>query len=333
MKPTVYVYALGGTIAMTSTNEGHGVEPVLDARALLGGVPGVDQVARIEAGGRRPVAGAHLRLGDLIAVARHLEDVLAGDVVGDVDGIVITQGTDTIEETAFALDLLTNADKPIVVTGAMRNPAQVGAEGPANLLNAVRVAASERARGLGVVVTMNDEIHAARFVRKAHASRPSAFTSPVVGPIGWVAEDRVRVPLRPSGRLHIDVRADAEPPPVALVTVAIGDDARVLGYLRALGYAGVVVAGFGVGHVPEWLVEEAERLARSIPVLLASRTGAGEGFRETYGFRGSERDLLSRGLLSAGSLDPYKARVLLSFALAADWRHSQIACATDWLSS
>lgn len=329
MEPMVHVFALGGTIAMTSSGTGRGVEPVLDAKALLDAVPGIDGVARIKAGGRPPVPGAHLRLGDLVELAGHLESVLGGGV----DGAVITQGTDTIEETAFALDLLSGADEPIVVTGAMRSPAQAGADGPANLLNAVRVAASKAARGLGAVVTMNDEIHAARFVRKAHASRPSAFASPVAGPIGWVAEDRVRVPLRPSGRVHVPAPRNLEPPPVALVTAAIGDDARILGRLVDLGYAGAVLAGFGVGHVPDRFVEAVERLAHSMPVLLASRTGAGEGFRGTYGFRGSERDLLARGLLSAGALDPYKARVLLSLALSVHWRPEQIADAVERLSS
>jgi L-asparaginase len=214
----------------------------------------------------------------------------------------------------------------------MRAPGQAGADGPANLLNAVRVAASDRARGLGVLVTMNDEIHAARFARKTHTSRPSAFTGSGVGPIGWVAEGRVRIPLRPAGRVHIRLRRGSEPPPVALVTAAIGDDGRVLRQLPGLGYAGAVLAGFGAGHLPGWLVEDAARVAERIPVLLASRSGAGEGFRRTYGFPGSERDLLSRGLISAGFLDPPKARVLLALSVAAGWPPEQVAAACEQLA-
>lgn len=327
MPRRVHVLALGGTIAMTAREEGGGVEPTLDARDLIAGVPGIAAAARIEASGFRRLPGAHLRFADLLDLRRRIDELLASGC----DGIVLTQGTDTIEETAFALDLLSDAGAPIVVTGAMRNPGLPGADGPANLLNAVRIAACGNAAGLGVVVTMDDQIHAARFVRKGHTSRPSAFASPNAGPLGWVAEGRVRLPLRPSGRVHVDLPPDAEPPPVALVTIALGDDARVLHGLE-LRYAGAVLAGFGAGHLPDRLVEDAARLAERIPVVLASRTGAGEVFRNTYGFAGSERDLLARGLLGAGVLDPLKARVLLSLALGAGWPPGRIAGAFDALT-
>lgn len=329
MTRTVHVLSLGGTIAMTTRADGRGVEPALDAAALVAGVPELAAVARIEAEEFRRLPGAHLRLTDLVALAGRVRELVAAGS----DGVVVTQGTDTIEEVAFALDLLSGADRPVVVTGALRGPGQPGADGPANLLAAVRVAAGDEARGLGVVVTMNDEIHAARFVRKLHTSRPSAFASPSAGPIGWVAEDRVRIPLRPAARVVIGAPLGTQPPPVALVTVTLGDDGRVLRELADLGFGGVVLAGFGAGHVPGHLVDDATRLARRIPVVLASRCGAGEGFRTTYGFPGSERDLLSRGLLTAGALDPFKARILLSLALGAGWRTERIAEAFDQLSA
>lgn len=112
------------------------------------------------------------------------------------DGIVITQGTDTIEETAFVLDLLVDAETPIVVTGAMRNPSLPGADGPANLLASVQVASSFAARGLGTLVVFNDEVHAARFVRKTHTQNPATFRSSPVGPIGWISEGTPRIPTR-----------------------------------------------------------------------------------------------------------------------------------------
>ncbi|MEU8797663.1 asparaginase [Spirillospora sp. NPDC048819] len=325
----VHVLALGGTIAMTSPGEGHGVRPALNARSLIDGVPGLADVAEVGFDAVRPVPGAHLRLGDIQAVAAR-----AGELLADgADGVVVVQGTDTLEETAFALDLLCASDRPVVVTGAMRNPGMPGADGPANLLAAVRVAASEAAAGVGTVVVMNDEIHAARFARKGHTTRPSAFGGAGVGPIGWIAEDRVRVPLRPARRVRLVPHGGAEPPPVALVTVALGDDGRVLARLAGLGYAGVVLAAFGAGHVPDALVDEAARLTESMPVVLTSRTGAGEGLRATYAFPGSETDLLSRGLIGGGALDPYKARVLLSLALAAGWDRRRIADAIERLSA
>ncbi|WP_433461762.1 asparaginase [Spirillospora sp. CA-128828] len=324
----VHVLALGGTIAMTSAGDGGGVRPALDARALVAGVAGLSAVAEIDFDVVRPVPGAHLWLGDIQAVAERIGDLLEDGV----DGVVVAQGTDTLEETAFALDLLCESDRPIVVTGAMRNPTMPGADGPANLLGAVRVAASEAASGLGTLVVMNDEIHAARFVRKRHTSRPSAFGGAGVGPIGWIAEERVRVPLHVGHRVHVVPLPGAEPPPVALVSVALGDDGRVLDRLADLGFAGVVLAAFGAGHLPERMVDAAARLAETMPVVLTSRTGAGEGFRGTYDFPGSEIDLLSKGLISGGALDSYKVRVLLSLALAAGWGTGRIAEAIERLS-
>src|SRR6185437_9696095 len=143
-------------------------------------------------------------------------------------GIVITQGTDTIEETAFALDLLWAGHAPIVITGAMRNPSLPGADGPANLLAAVQVAASPTARGLGALVVFNDEIHAARFVSKTHTARLSAFRSRTVGPIGWLSEGRPVIAAAPLGRFHLNVPSDAVVPPVALIRLSLGDDGRIL---------------------------------------------------------------------------------------------------------
>ncbi|MFI0407469.1 asparaginase [Actinomadura sp. 3N508] len=327
----VHVLALGGTIAMTGREPGRGVRPELDARALVAGVPALASVADIGFDAVRPVPGAELRLGDITAVAARAGELLDGR--DGVDGVVVTQGTDTLEETAFALDLLCGSDRPVVVTGAMRNPDMPGADGPANLLAAVRVAASGAAAGAGTVVVLNDEIHAARFVRKGHTSRPSAFGGAGAGPIGWVAEERVRMPLRPARRVRVVAPPVAEPPPVALVTAALGDDGRLLSRLPELGYAGAVIAAFGAGHLPHRMADEAARLAGSMPVVLASRTGAGEGFRDTYAFPGSESDLLGRGLIGAGALDPAKARVLLSLALAAGWDARRISDAIERLSA
>lgn len=310
-QPRIRVIALGGTIAMTPDAAG-GAVPTLTAADLVAAVPGLADVGEVTADTFRAVPGAHLRLADLVALAGEI-DRATGDAGGAVDGVVVTQGTDTLEETAFALDLLCASDAPIVVTGAMRTPAQPGADGPANLLASCRTAASPRARGCGVLVVLDDTIHAARFVGKRHTSRPSAFASEPAGPVGWVAEDRVRLPLRPRARVHLDVPADATLPRVALVTAALGDD---LDHLDVLDVDGVVVEAFGAGHLPAAVVDRVSALAERVPVVLASRTGAGETYRHTYGFDGSERDLLARGLVPAGALDGPKARLLLALTLA-----------------
>ncbi|WP_330350838.1 asparaginase [Streptomyces sp. NBC_00582] len=228
----------------------------------------------------------------------------------------MVQGTDTIEESAFLLDLHHRHDEPLVVTGAMRNPTLAGPDGPANLYGAVVAAADPRVRGGGVLVVLNDEIHAARRVRKSHTTSPAAFTSPGTGPVGLIAEGRVLLtsplpprtdPLAPAAR---DVR-------VGLYTVSLGDDGTLLEAWDGR-CDGLVVAAFGGGHVPERLVEGLGRLAGRIPVVLASRIDNGPVLTATYGYPGSERDLIGRGLVPAGDLGPYRARLLLRTLLAHD---------------
>lgn len=324
----VHVIALGGTIAMTEV-AGGGVAPTLGATQLTTALlPIRPNGLRLDSSTFRTKPGAHLDLADLVQLRDRTDELFTAGV----DGVVITQGTDTIEETGFALDLLSDAERPIVVTGAMRHPAQPGADGPANLLAAVQLAAAEESRDAGVLVVMDEVVHAARFVRKTHTFRPSAFVSAGAGPVGWVTEGRVRVPIRPSRRLHLDVAATDPVPPVAVLAAALGDDGRFAAAVADLGYAGAVVAGFGAGHVPARQAAHLGDLAMELPVVLASRTGAGEIGRTTYGFPGSERDLLGRGLIGAGSLDPFKARVLLSYALALGWPPDRIAAAYEQLS-
>jgi L-asparaginase len=311
--PKVSVISLGGTIAMTRQSaSNHGVAPALDADALLAAVPGLqDSSIALATRSLRSLPGASLGFDDLDELAA----VITEDAATGPTGFVITQGTDTIEETAYYLDLATNLTAPIVVAGAMRNPTMAGADGPANLLAAVQVAASSDAHGLGCLVVMNDEIHAARHVRKTHAISTAAFTSPNSGPLGRVVEGQPRFhtrpgprPTLPNGRAHRQVR-------VGLVPICLGDDGELL---RSLGrnLDGLVIAAFGAGHVPATLVPLLEDHARRIPVILTSRTGAGPVLRHTYGFSGSEQDLQDRGLINGSWLDPYKARVLLHLLLA-----------------
>jgi L-asparaginase len=311
VKSSVAVFGLGGTIAMTQTTGG-GVSPALSAPELLAAVPGLSDVeAGIRAVDFRQKPGASLSFGDLFELVTAINDALAGGCTG----VVVTQGTDTIEEVAYALDLLLPTDAPVVVTGAMRNPTMAGADGPANILAAVRVALSPRARGLGCLVVLNDQIHAARWVRKTHTGSTAAFASPGHGPLGEVVEGHVRIPIgirHRSPALHPDPAREVR---VGVATVVLGDDGRLI---EAIGahVDGLVVAAFGVGHVPAGVVPVLAGLAERIPVVLASRVGAGPVHDSTYAFPGSERDLLARGLISAGYLDPLKARILLHLLVA-----------------
>jgi L-asparaginase len=323
-RPKVAVLSLGGTISSTSAG-GPGVVPTLTGESLVEDVPQIAKVADVSATSFRQVASSELTVDDLAELAaeiiHRIEDGAAG--------VVVTQGTDTIEESAFVLDLLVDRDEPVVVTGAMRNPTLPGADGPANLLASVQVAASDVARGLGTVVVLNDEIHAARFVRKTHTQSPATFESPLAGPLGFVSEGTPRVALRPANRHHVSLPADSRDRPVALLTGTLGDDGRLVGEVERLGYAGLVIEAMGGGHLPSVTVEPLAKLASRMPVVLASRAGGGEVLRRTYGFPGSETDLLSRGLINAGTLDGRKARLLLSLLLRSGASEVEISATFD----
>jgi L-asparaginase len=309
--PRVTVFSMGGTISSVDSG-GKGVEPTLTGEALVSDVLEIAGVADVSAVSFRQAASGELRIEDLVELAAEI----SGRIDSGAAGVVVTQGTDTIEETSFCLDLLVNREAPVVVTGAMRNPTLPGADGPANLLAAIQVAASDAARGLGTVVVLNDKIHAARFVRKSHTSNPATFRSDPIGPLGWISEYVPRVVVRPTGQHKVTLAEGAqEDRPVALYHVVLGDDGRLLPKIEEAEYAGLVVEAMGGGHVPSLMVERLEDLASKMPVVLASRTGGGEVLRSTYGFIGSETDLLDRGLIYAGPLDGRKARLLVTLLL------------------
>ncbi|MDG4767722.1 asparaginase [Solwaraspora sp. WMMD406] len=312
--PRVVVFGLGGTIAMTSGTGGGAVSPTLTARQLVDAVPGLaDAPIAVDVVDFRRRPGASLTIADLTDLHTAATHALADGATG----VVVTQGTDTIEETAYLLDLLHHRPEPIVVTGAMRNPTLAGADGPANILAAIHTAASPAARDQGCLVAFADEIHAARWVTKTHSTSGATFRSLDTGPLGYVLEGTVRMLNRVPHRLTVPTPRRADTATVALYTVTLDDDPTIL---DAIGRHcdGLVVAGFGVGHVPEPLLDTLTALAGRIPVVLASRTPAGPTLTHTYGFPGSEQDLIGRGLIPVGWLHPYKARILLRALLAAD---------------
>ncbi|MFJ5990764.1 asparaginase [Lentzea sp. NPDC092896] len=294
MSSQVAVASLGGTITMTGSGA---VSPTLGAKDLVQGLE-VGEIATLAT-----IPGASLTFTTLLDAF----DWADKQVSQGAQGVVIIQGTDTLEETAYFFDCLWPHEEPIVVTGAMRHPGLPGADGPANLAAAVSVAAAQNSRGRGALLVLNDEIHAARWVRKTHSSLMNAFTS-FPGPLGLVVEGAPQY-FHPAHRLAALPRP-LEAPAVPLIEATVDDDGSVLDWLNVKG---AVVAAAGVGHVSAGMAEAISRA--QFPVVVATRTGAGTTFRDTYGFTGSESDLIRRGVVMAGWLCPRKARVLLRLVL------------------
>ena len=320
--PRVVLFALGGTISMAG-QDGRGVITRLTGKDLVGSVEALG-TGEIDVRDAAAVPSANLSFGDILDVAGEA----AAAVAEGAAGIVLTQGTDTLEETAFLVDSVWPHDAPFVLTGAMRNPALPGADGPANLQAAVAVAASRSARRRGALVVFNDDIHAARHVRKTHSTSTATFSSPDTGAIGHVVERVPRFLAQVSQRTPITgiSRDRLAATRIALYTMTLDDDGALLGQIGG-SYQGLVVAGFGVGHVPAVLAPVLGDLAAAMPVVLTSRTGAGPVLTDTYGAIGSERDLRDRGLISGGFVHPYKARVLLRLLVAQGAPASAVATA------
>ncbi|MCF2586762.1 asparaginase domain-containing protein [Brevibacterium sp. UCMA 11752] len=311
--PRLLVAALGGTIASTSNQSG-GVAPALSG-AEIAAAAGLDQIWRdLQADFTQvsQVSSANVTLNMLFEV-RELAHA------SEADGIVLTQGTDTLEESAFALWLLNDSAAHIAATGAMRNPTLPGADGPANVRAAALTALSPLSMGLPSSLVFNDEIHDPRFVRKSHVTSTAAFSSgPVLGAIGWISEDTVRLPHAPAASVSPFVglpRPDTIAK-VALTEVGMGEPEETLTQLLGSGFSGVVIAGVGGGHVPEHLVPALTRLGEEMSVILASRPGSGASLTRTYGYPGGEIGLLESGLIPAGILDARKARIVLTLALS-----------------
>lgn len=310
-RPAVHVLTTGGTISSRPGED-------LTGEALLDGVPGLREVARVSVEEFSRIGSSKMTTAHWLRLGRRIRALFEGRP--DLAGIVVTHGTDTMEETAFFLHLAVSDPRPVVVTGAMRPPATAGADGPANLLDAVRAAASPDSRGRGALVVMNDEIHRAPAVQKAHTSRADAFRSPGEGPVGSASLGavRYRLPAR-SGPLH--GRFDAalgwdRLPRVRIGYSYAGADAWSLRSLADDGAVGLVVASMGRGNLSA-AQEEAVRVVaeRGIPVVISSRTMAGP---VPVGEPGD-------GIVGAGHLNPQQARVLFCLALTETERPEELA--------
>ncbi|HEX6629690.1 MAG TPA: asparaginase [Gemmatimonadaceae bacterium] len=302
----------GGTISMRHDPAAGGAVPALSAGEIVAATRGIEAVAEValEEWGAHP--GPHMTPERQWALRGRIAELLARP---EVQGVVVTHGTDTMEETAYLLARSLPTGKPVVLTGAMRSGSDLGWDGPVNLLDSVRVAAAPCAGTYGVVVTMGGRVFSGLDVMKAHTHMPDAFESPGLGPVGVVDDGRVifrralaavSEPLTPQGLCL----------PVDIVPAYAGADSRLLDAVRQSA-RGVVIAALGRGNVPPAMVPGIERcLAAGLPVVVASRSPRGR-VGPTYGYPGGARRLLEAGAMLAGSRRPQQARTDLMLALGA----------------
>ena len=302
----------GGTISMVANAEAGGKVPTLDGAAILARAPGIEAIADLELVDLGRTPASHFTFPKLFEIAAAVRDRLEDPAV---DGVVVVQGTDVIEETAFLWDLVLDSEKPVIVTGAMRAASDANDDGPENLRNAVRCAASPAMRGSGVSVVLDGTINPADGVTKTHASSLDTFQCLDTGQLGQVGADGVEVRRARGARRRVatDRAADGIP----LITAHVAMDGTLLDAAAALRPPGIVVEATGAGNTNAPLMEAAGRaVAAGIVVAFTSRCAAGAA-SGTYAFPGGGATWLRAGALLAGHLSGPKARVALAAGLGA----------------
>ncbi|WP_455477145.1 asparaginase [Bartonella sp. B41] len=326
----IAVGTLGGTIAMAADNFGQ-MQPTLTSDLLIKSVPSLNDVADIYAQTLTQLPSGSLSfkiLFDIIEWA--IQQINDG-----AEGIVLTQGTDTLEETAFFLSLYWNKAEPLIVTGAMRMPCEAGADGPANILAATRVAAHQRSRNRGVLVVINDTIHSPYWVQKSNTVKTETFQSESAGTLGTILEEKLIYFNDKSFFPMIFKPPKKDNHQVAILYSSLSSDIRLIEFCLKSGYyAGLVIAGFGAGHCSFQEADIIRQYAKKTPIIIASRCYSGSTTRKTYGYKGSETDMIDSGAIMSGYLSPVKARLLLWTFLAQELSLEQIkTCWNDWTIS
>ena len=305
---TILLLHTGGTISMKVQEDGsvkpNESNPITEAKSTLASYANIIELEAFN------LPSPHITPTEML-ILRDLIETQAG--LYHLDGVVITHGTDTLEETAYFLDVTTRFKFPIVLTGAMRSSNELGADGVYNLIEAVRVACDEKARDKGVLVVMNDEIHQAFNITKTSTSSVNTFQSPQYGPIGLVTKKAVHIQQQPMRRQYVPVQQLTKK--VALLKVYAGMEASIVSAVMASGYDGLVLEGFGQGNVPPEVAEVVTELVQNgIPVVLVSRcfNGITEG---VYSYEGGGKQLEDAGVIFANGINGQKARLKLLIGL------------------
>jgi L-asparaginase len=317
-KPRVHIVATGGTIA--STNYYSGQPGLITVAQLLRAVPALDSIATISAQQFSNVGSSAMTPAMWLGLSRSITDTLRARP--ELAGVVVTHGTDTMEETAYFLDLTVADPRPVIVAGAMRPSDGIGADGPANLYNAVRVAGTTTARNRGAMIVLNDEILAARDATKSNTVRTNAFTSPYRGDLGLAEPEGIVFHRPPSRRAVFDLGSVRELPRVDIAYSYAGADGADIDAFVAAGAKGIVVAATGRGNIPPLQSQAVERaLAKGVVVVVGTRTGSGSVPVGT----GTRAGSTTPAAIGAGDLNVQKARVLLMLALTQSTDRTAIA--------
>ena len=310
-RPQVVILATGGTIAGQQKKPGEAgyTAGQLAVDAILAAVPELHTVAQVSGEQIASIGSQDMNDQVWLRLLRRINELVNDQAVG---GVVVTHGTDTMEETAFFLDLTVATDKPVVLVGAMRPATAAGADGPLNLLNAVRIAAAPESRGRGVLVALNEEIHSAREVTKTNTTEVQTFRSPNAGPVGLFTAGHLRYVRAPlgGGRPHFVLGGRADLPLVEIVYAHANMQAGLVEASARLGARGLVLAGVGNGNMSRGAMDALAALAKQGTVVVrSSRVGSG------WVSRNVEVDDDTLGFVASQDLNPQKARILLQLAL------------------
>ena len=313
MKPRIAIVFTGGTISMRVDPKTGGPVPALSGEEIISRVEGLREIAEFVVIDFSLLPGPHMIPAKMWELAQCVGQQLAEE---GITGVVVTHGTDTLEESAYLLDLVLDSEKPVVFVGSMRNSSELSWDGPGNLRSAVRVAGDPRARGLGVLVVMNDQLIMAGEATKTHTESLDTFQSRDFGPVGIVDKDRIIVTRRPAKRERI-VAARLEER-VDIIKLAAGSDGAFMGFATDRGARAIVLEGLGRGNVPVAALPAIERAVQAgIPVVIASRCPRGRVL-DTYAYEGAGRQLRRMGVILGGMLSSHKARIKLMLLLGAN---------------
>ncbi|PTY76591.1 L-asparaginase [Heyndrickxia sporothermodurans] len=310
MKKNILVVHTGGTISMFEDSETGAVKPG-NENPLSTQTKGLNNLANLIIKEPFNLPSPHITMQEMLQLKKIIEDEVNQN---KIEGVVITHGTDTLEETAYFLDLTIDLEIPIVVTGAMRSSNEIGSDGLYNLITSIRVAACDDAKGKGVLVVLNDEIHTAENVTKTHASNVSTFQSPQYGPIGIITKQGVFFHNTPTHKEKYDI--DQISKRVALLKAHAGMDSLLFHSILDLQYDGIVIEALGQGNMPPDTVEGIKSLIEAnIPTIIVSRCFNGIA-QDIYGYNGGGKQLKELGAIFSNGLNGQKARIKLLIALS-----------------